>query len=310
VACEDSTVAPLSRPLVVLGGSGFLGAQVLRRAAAAGWERTVSLSRATGLDLATVDPRTIESTLRAHSAGAVLLCSAMAKIDECEREPERAAATNSRAPEAVARACASLGLRLVHVSTDLAFGATPAPPGGFREDHEPAPISIYGHTKVAGERAVLAAYPAALVARIPLLYGDSLGRGLGATDGLLAALARGETPTLFTDEWRTPLDVVDAADALLELTLAPPPDAASSVTAAPPLSAAHFSGLLHLAGPERLSRAELGLRAVLAAGLPVTFRTASRSTAPANNVRPADVCLDTSLARRLLRTRLRAPFAP
>ncbi|MCY3003168.1 MAG: sugar nucleotide-binding protein [Planctomycetota bacterium] len=285
-------MAPLSRPLVVLGGSGFLGAQVLRRAAAAGWERTVSLSRATGLDLATADPRTIESALRAHSAGAVLLCAAMAKIDECEREPERAAATNTRAPEAVARACASLGLRLVHVSTDLAFGATPAPPGGFREDHEPAPISIYGHTKVGGERAVLAAYPAALVARIPLLYGDSLGRGLGATDGLLAALARGETPTLFTDEWRTPLDVLDAADALLELTLG------------------SVSGLLHLAGPERLSRAELGRRALLAAGLPVAFRTASRSTAPANNVRPADVCLDTSLARRLLRTRLRAPFVP
>ena len=292
MACEDSTVAPLTRPLVVLGGSGFLGAQVLRRAAAAGWEHTVSLSRATGLDLATADPRTIESALRAHSAGAVLLCSAMAKIDECEREPERAAATNTRAPEAVARACAALGLRLVHVSTDLAFGAAPAPPGGFREDHEPAPISIYGHTKVAGERAVLAAYPAALVARIPLLYGDSLGRGLGATDGLLAALARGETPTLFTDEWRTPLDVHDAADALLELTLGSVP------------------GLLHLAGPERLSRADLGRRALLAAGHPVSFRTASRSTAPSSNVRPADVCLDTTLARDRLRTRLRAPFVP
>lgn len=298
MACEDSTVAPPSCPLVVFGGSGFLGAQVLRRAQAAGWERTVSLSRAAGLDLATAEPRAIEATLRKHAPGAVLLCAAMAKIDECEREPERAAATNTRAPEAVARACASLGLRLVHVSTDLAFGATPAPPGGFREDHEPAPISVYGHSKVAGERAVLAAYPAAVVARIPLLYGDSLGRGLGATDGLLAALARGETPTLFTDEWRTPLDVLDAADALLELTLAPPPDAAP------------ISGLLHLAGPERLSRAELGRRALLAAGLPVTFRTASRSTTPTNNIRPADVCLDTSRARSLLRTRLRAPFVP
>ncbi len=278
---------PRSRPLVVLGGSGFLGAQVLRRAAAAGWERAVSLSRATGLDLAAADARAIESALRSHSAGAVLLCAAMAKIDECEREPERAVATNARAPREVARACAALGLRLVHVSTDLAFGATPAPPGGFREDHEPAPISIYGRTKVAGERAVLEAHPAALVARIPLLYGDSLGRGLGATDGLLAALARGEAPTLFSDEWRTPLDVFDAADALLEL--------------------AHGSlaGLLHLAGPERISRAELGLCAVRAAGLSVPLRTASRSSAPSSNLRPADVCLDTTLVRSHLRTRLR-----
>ena len=260
---------------------------MLRRAAAAGWERAVSLSRATGLDLAAADARAIESALRSHSAGAVLLCAAMAKIDECEREPERAVATNARAPREVARACAALGLRLVHVSTDLAFGATPAPPGGFREDHEPAPISTYGRTKVAGERAVLEAHPAALVARIPLLYGDSLGRGLGATDGLLAALARGEAPTLFSDEWRTPLDVFDAADALLEL--------------------AHGSlaGLLHLAGPERISRAELGLCAVRAAGLSVPLRTAPRSSAPSSNLRPADVCLDTTLVRSHLRTRLR-----
>jgi len=109
-------VDPRSRSLVVLGGSGFLGAQVLRRAAAAGWKRAVSLSRATGLDLAAADARAIEGALRSHGASAVLVCAALAKIDECEREPERAAATNERAPREVARACAALGLRLVHVS--------------------------------------------------------------------------------------------------------------------------------------------------------------------------------------------------
>ncbi|MBM3991632.1 MAG: hypothetical protein FJ298_11575, partial [Planctomycetes bacterium] len=60
---EDRT-----RSLVVLGGSGFLGAVVLRRAAAAGWERAVSLSRATGLDLAAADARSIEAALRSHGA--------------------------------------------------------------------------------------------------------------------------------------------------------------------------------------------------------------------------------------------------
>lgn len=290
-ACEDSTVEPRSRSLVVFGGGGFLGAQVLRRAAAAGWERTVSLSRVTGLDLASAEPRAVEAALRAAGADAVILCSAMAKIDECEREPALAEATNARGPSTVARACAALGLRLVHVSTDLAFGTVSAPSGGFREDHEPAPISTYGRTKVAGERAVLAACPAALVARVPLLYGDSLGRGMGASDGLLAALSRSESPTLFTDEWRTPLDVVDAADALLEL--------------------AHSAacGLLHVAGPERISRAEFGRRALAAAGASAELRTASRESVPLANLRPADVSLDTALARRILRTRLRAPFA-
>ena len=79
------------------------------------------------------------------------------------------------------------------------------------------------------------------MARLPLLYGNSGGRGLGASDSLLEAIERGEKPRLFVDEWRTPLEVSNAAEALVEL-----------------LEFDH-GGVLHLAGPDRVTRHEFGL---------------------------------------------------
>ncbi len=157
------------------------------------------------------------------------------------------------------------------------------------------PVSRYGETKAAGERAVLETSPEALVVRLPLLYGDSGGRGLGATDALLAAVARGERPRLFEDEFRTPLDVDVAARALVELLLD-----------------SGVAGVLHVAGKERLARYELGLALLAAAGFdPARARAAvlagTRRQAGLETTRPADVSLDASRARDMLRMELPGP---
>jgi dTDP-4-dehydrorhamnose reductase len=127
--------------------------------------------------------------------------------------------------------------------------------------------------------------------RLPLLYGDSAGRGLGASDSLLAAVDRDERPPLFTDEFRTPLEVQNAARALLELL-----DSGTR-------------GILHVAGPQRLSRLELGLAVLDEMGLsPELARaciTEARSAdAPGPALRPRDVSLDARRARALLQTPL------
>ena len=141
---------------------------------------------------------------------------------------------------------------------------------------------------------MLDAYPGALVVRLPLLFGDSGGRGLGASDRVLDSVERGERPAMFTDEWRTPLDVVSAAAALVEL--------AHGTT----------SGTLHVAGPERVSRHELALRALIAHGATRSEAAArivstTRGGAGQESTRPEDVSLDGSRARALLRTALRGP---
>jgi dTDP-4-dehydrorhamnose reductase len=287
----------------VLGGSGFLGAHVVRRSLAAGHE-VVSVSRApfggaphagarfthVAADLLGADA--LERVLDGARPARVIVCTAISRIEDCERDRALATAANRELPARAAAWVRASGARLVHVSTDLVFGTRAPPPGGFGEGDEPGPISAYGTSKLAGERAVLAAEPTALVVRVPLLYGDSFGRGRGASDSLLAQLERGEHPALFTDEIRTPLDVDDAAAALVEL------------------ASRRESGLLHVAGPEPFSRYDLGLAVLRGQGRSERearelVRPATRAALGMDAHRPADVSLDSSRARAILATPLR-----
>jgi dTDP-4-dehydrorhamnose reductase len=311
---------------LVLGGSGFLGRALLdeaRRAEAArdlrdgrdggrcvGTEaqdrpRVLAVSRrpdagemrrgaASSVDLCV--PGALERLLDEQRPARVVNAAAAANPADCEADPALAEALNARLPGELAGLCAARGTRLVHASTDLVFGAEPAPPGGFDERDAPGPISVYGRSKLDGERRVAEADAGAAIARLPLLFGDSRGRARGASDALLAALARGEVPRLFTDERRSPLDVDVAAAALIELAWR------------------GEAGLLHVAGPDRLTRYDLGMLVLSASRVPTPGDIGARSewrivatTRAEEGVeanRPADVCLDAARARGLLATRL------
>jgi len=294
--------------LLVLGGSGFLGSQVVLRAASMGLEvaaacrhpeRAPEAARraARWLELDASQPGAAARLLARERPGAVIVAAALARGADCERAPELATRLNAELPAEVAEACAEQSARLLHVSTDLVFGGEPPRPAGFREEDEARPLHVYGRSKLEGEGRVLTAQPAALVVRLPLLYGDSLGRGLGASDSLLAALdavdGGGERPALLVDELRTPLDVEQASRALLEL------------------AAGEASGLLHVAGPESLSRFELG-RAILegrgrSAEASSRLQAVERAELPLVPPRPRDVSLDAGRARERLSFRLLAP---
>lgn len=284
------------RSVLVIGASGFLGAAsvaALRRGPEA--LRIVGASRnpaagpvapdhARALDLDDVDG--LAPFLDDVAPARLLLLGALARGADCEADVDRARRLNAEAPEVVARWAARHGARLVHVSTDLVFGAEPPPEGGFREDDPPRPVSTYGRTKADGEARVLAACPAAAVVRLPLLCGNSRGRGLGASDAVVAAVRRGERPRLFVDEWRTPLDVDVAASALVALL------------------AGDARGLLHVSGPERLSRYELGLLALRAHGFSdedarARIDAAEQADLDTGAPRPSDVSLASERARAL-----------
>ena len=113
----------------------------------------------------------------------------------------------------VARAAAAAGARLIHLSTDFVFDGEKD--GAYREDDEPAPVTPYGESKLAAERAVAAEHPAALLVRTSLLYG---GPQPGPHERLVAdAIAGPADVGFFTDELRCPVAVGDLAAALLEL---------------------------------------------------------------------------------------------
>lgn len=274
--------SPEPDTVLVIGGSGFLGAHVLdalvRRNTG---RRIVSASRhpaagplPPGVRIA-IEGEPIDAvrhashvreTLDRLAPGWIVLCSALSRAADCEAQPDLADRMNRDFPGTVAAWCSERSARLVHVSTDLVFGRSPAPEGGFREEDTPEPLGEYGRSKLEGEGAVLEACPGAAVVRLPLLYGSSLGRGLGASDSLLAAIARGESPALFEDEWRTPLAAEDAGAGLVELL------------------ASNLRGVIHLGGPERLTRYELGLEVLRAAG-----RSEDEARASVTRARRAEV---------------------
>ena len=283
---------------MVLGGSGFLGAWVVALAGRAGHSPVLAVARrpqraphvfVKGAKLVAVDllRADLDDLFETERPTRVILCAALSRAEDCERVPDVAKAMNVELPARVGRACARSGARLVHVSTDLVFGRVPPAPGGFREEDPASPASFYGRTKAEGEAAVLAAFPGALVVRLPLLFGDSGGRRLGASDSLLAAVAAGSRPTLFEDEWRTPLFVGDAAVALVEL------------------AAGDLAGRLHVAGPDRVSRWEFGCAVLRGAGVDAAAHRGTRASLGMAESRAADASLDASRARALLSTPLR-----
>lgn len=178
----------------------------------------------------------------------------------------------------VARAALAAGARLVHVSSDLVFDGTSS--RRYVEDDEPCPVLPYGEEKLAAERAARQVADAVIV-RTSVLYGNAG----GVQERLvLDALDGRADVAFFTDEIRCPTRVDDLAAALVELADAP------------------VRGVLHLAGPEAVSRYELACAIARELGRdPAVLR--GRTSEGLR--RPKDCSLDCSRARGLLRTRMR-----
>jgi dTDP-4-dehydrorhamnose reductase len=270
---------------LVTGASGQLGGYLLRHLRGRG-ETVVAWSGSAGGEVCGVPIRAVDladadalaAAFRAARPQAVIHAAALARVDECHRDPDRARRVNADGTARLADLAAAAGARVVYVSTDLVFEGERAP---YREADPPAPLSVYGRTKADGEASALAAANAA-VARVSLLFGPTLSGRPGFFDGLVANLRAGRPVNLFTDEWRTPLALPAAAAALVEV-------ARSDVT-----------GVLHVGGPERLSRLEMGQRLAAHLGAPAAPLVAvSRTSAPAAEPRPRDVSLDSSRWRAL-----------
>ena len=100
------------------------------------------------------DPRAVSATVADTKPDLVLHLAAATDVDECERDHDLAFATNAVGTENVARACRDAGCELVYISTAGVFwGDKPEP---YTEFDEPGPANVYGHSKLAGERAVTA----------------------------------------------------------------------------------------------------------------------------------------------------------
>ena len=118
------------------------------------------------LDLS--QPEQIRQQVRAHRPDLIINAAAYTAVDQAESEAELAFAINATAPGVFAEEAVALGIPLIHYSTDYVFdGRKPAP---YVEDDAPNPLGVYGHSKLAGERAIAATGCQHLILRTSWVY--------------------------------------------------------------------------------------------------------------------------------------------
>src|SRR6185295_764258 len=149
---------------LVFGGAGMLGQAVVAEARSRGWD-AFGLSRA---QADVTDRGRLLGWADDFRPEVIVNCAAFTRVDDCETETERAFAVNGEAVEHAAEAAARAGAPLVQVSTDYVFDGEASEP--YREDAATAPRSVYGRSKLEGERRALA-YDRSLVVRTSWLFG-------------------------------------------------------------------------------------------------------------------------------------------
>ncbi len=198
--------------ILVTGAGGQLGRQILDLAS--GGDRT---GRTVGVGSAELDITDTSAVADAIEPSMIVInCAAYTAVDAAETDIDRATAVNTDGPRNLARACAASGARLVHVSTDYVFDGTATTP--YEPDDAPAPQSVYGRTKLAGERAVLAELPTANVVRTAWVY-------TGTGTDFVATMRRLERErdviTVVDDQIGSPTYSRDLAAGLLEVAASP-----------------------------------------------------------------------------------------
>ena len=194
---------------LVTGAAGMLGRDLTALLTARGEEFT-ALTRA---DLDITDGTAAASVVSAVKPDVVVNCAAWTAVDAAEQHEAEALAINGHGPANLAAACVGVGAVLVHPSTDYVFHGDASAP--YAEDAAPAPAGAYGRTKLAGERAVLAALPdASYVVRTAWLYGAH-GNNFVKT---MLRLARSDVaPGVVADQYGQPTWTADVAAKICEL---------------------------------------------------------------------------------------------
>jgi dTDP-4-dehydrorhamnose reductase len=161
------------------------------------------------------DETAVRAALDECAPEIVIHGAAYTDVDGAERDPERALAVNADGSRHVAAAARAVGARLVAVSTDFVFAGEGGAP--YDEAAEPRPLSIYGRSKLAGERVVLDLDPAFAVARTAWVYG---GPGKHFPRTVLTVLRARGAMDVVADEVGSPTFAGDLAAALLDLAVA------------------------------------------------------------------------------------------
>lgn len=211
---------------------------------------------------------------------AVINAAAWTAVDKAEIEADAARLVNAAAPGAMARACASLGIPFLHVSTDYVFDGSGERP--WREDDATGPLGVYGATKLAGEQAIAAAGGHWALLRTSWVFSA---HGANFVRTMLRLGAERPRLTIVADQTGGPTPAADIAAALLAMAREMEGDATKG-------------GLYHFAGAPDVTWAGFAREIFRQAGLGTQVVDIATADYPTPARRPANSRLDcTRIAR-------------
>lgn len=255
--------------VAITGAAGQLGSEL-----------THAFTRAGSIVIPLVRPAfTLERPTLPEGIDLVVNAAAWTDVDGCARDPERSMQLNGVAPGRVARLAENAGAAFVQISTNEVFDGTEA---RMYDEREPTkPLNPYGASKAAGESAVRAAHPDAIVVRTAWIFGGSNSFPARILAAARSAAALGQPLRVVSDEVGNPTPAASLADRIVALT---------SLHDAP--------RTIHVAGDPPISRFDWATRLVAAEGLPplvpISAAEYRRASTP-----PLHAVLDTSLSRSL-----------
>ena len=217
------------------------------------------------LDL--TNEKLVQSFLDKIKPNAILHLAANSNPNKCEQD-ESSNNINVEASLMLAKWCKSQNIPFLFTSTDLVFDGRNPP---YTESSPTNPIMVYGKQKVEAEQKILATYPKAIIARMPLMFGMPT-NGLGYMNAWVRNLKEGKQVFCFTDEYRTTLSGSAAAAGLFLLL------------------EKNQGGIFHLGGKERISRFDFAIRMAEVFNLPKELIIPSlQKDVQMPSKRPADV---------------------
>ena len=189
---------------LVFGTTGQLGIELARRA-----PRGIAII-AFGREAADLtDPATCARLVSSTDADVVINAAAYTAVDAAETDRDTAQVVNAKAPGAMARAAAALGVPFLHVSTDYVFDGSGDRP--WREDDPVAPLGAYGQTKLDGERAIADAGGPHVILRTSWVFSA---HGKNFVKTMLRVGAERDALSVVGDQRGGPTAAADIADAL------------------------------------------------------------------------------------------------
>jgi dTDP-4-dehydrorhamnose reductase len=247
----------------ITGAAGMLGQDLFAAVSAAGHE---ALAFARG-ELDITDGPAVENALRSATPGVVINCAAWTDVDGAERDEAGALAVNADGAGNVARAAAACDAWTIHVSSDYVFDGAKRSP--YLESDPVGPLSAYGRSKLAGERAVAAAAPERhTTVRSAWLFGAG---GPCFPPTILRLAAERDELKVVDDQVGCPTFTVHLANALVDLGAREP----------------RTPGVLHVAGGGKCSWFEFAREIVAGGGVSCEVKPCSTAEMPRPATRPA-----------------------